>query len=95
MPAGLKEAAVIRKLRKFTPTPFKAKDSVYDKRAADNAVSFIECLAHTKGYMGGKAVPAHRLAGTDHPRCIWNAEAQRIPPVQHGVHRNTKEEWKV
>ena len=36
MPAGLKEAAVIRKLKKYTPTPFKAKDSAYDKQAADN-----------------------------------------------------------
>ena len=54
MPADLKEAAVIRKLKKYTPTPFKAKDSVYDKQAADNAVSFIECLAHTKGTWAGK-----------------------------------------
>jgi len=54
MPAGLKEAAVIKKLKKYTPTPFKAKDSVYDKQAADNAVAFIECLAHTKGTWAGK-----------------------------------------
>ena len=54
MPASLKEAAVIRKLKKYTPTPFKAKDSVYDKQAADNAVAFIECLAHTKGTWAGK-----------------------------------------
>ena len=54
MPVGLKEAAVIRKLKKYTPTPFKAKDSVYDKHAADNAVAFIECLAHTKGTWAGK-----------------------------------------
>ena len=54
MLADLKEAAVIRKLKKYTPTPFKAKDSVYDKQAADNAVAFIECLAHTKGTWAGK-----------------------------------------
>ena len=54
MPAGLKEAAVIRKLKKYVPTPFKAKDSVYDKQAADNAVAFIQCLAHTKGTWAGK-----------------------------------------
>ena len=54
MPADLKEAAVIRKLKKYTPTPFKAKDSVYDKQAADNAVAFIECLSHTKGTWAGK-----------------------------------------
>ncbi len=45
---------MIRKLKEYTPTPFKAKDSVYDKQAADNAVSFIECLSHTKGTWAGK-----------------------------------------
>jgi len=54
LPVGLKEAAVIRKLKKYTPTPFKAKDSVYDKKAADHAVAFIECLSHTKGTWAGK-----------------------------------------
>jgi phage terminase large subunit-like protein len=49
-----KGAALIRQLKKYTPTPFKAKSSAYDKRAADNAVSFIECLAHTKGTWAGK-----------------------------------------
>ena len=37
---------MLRKLKKYTPTPFKAKDSVYDKQAADHAVAFIECLSH-------------------------------------------------
>ena len=45
---------MLRKLKKYTPTPFKAKDSVYDKRAADHAVAFIECLSHTKGTWAGK-----------------------------------------
>jgi phage terminase large subunit-like protein len=45
---------MLRKLKKYTQTPFKAKDSVYDKRAADNAVAFIECLSHTKGTWAGK-----------------------------------------
>ena len=45
---------MIRKLKKYAPTPFKAKDSVYDKQAADNAVAFIECLSHTKGTWAGK-----------------------------------------
>ena len=45
---------MVRKLKKYTPTPFKAKDSVYDKQAADNAVAFIECLSHTKGTWAGK-----------------------------------------
>ena len=39
----------MRKLKKYKPTAFKAKDSVYDKDAADYAVNFIECLCHTKG----------------------------------------------
>ena len=39
----------MRKLKKYKPTPFKAKGSVYDKAAADYAVGFIECLCHTKG----------------------------------------------
>ena len=45
---------MIRKLKKYTPTPFKARDSAYDKQAADNAVAFIECLSHTKGTWAGK-----------------------------------------
>ena len=44
----------MRKLKKYKPTKFKAKDSVYDKEAADFAVSFIECLCHTKGTWAGK-----------------------------------------
>lgn len=44
----------MRKLKKYTPTAFMAKDSVYDKVAADYAVSFIECLCHTKGTWAGK-----------------------------------------
>ena len=45
---------MFRKLKKYVPTPFKAKDSVYDKQAADNAVAFIECLSHTKGTWAGQ-----------------------------------------
>lgn len=44
----------MRRLRKYTPTNFIAKDSVYDKGKADFAVSFIECLCHTKGRWAGK-----------------------------------------
>ncbi len=44
----------MRKLKKYKPTKFKAKDSIYDKGAADYAVSFIECLCHTKGTWAGK-----------------------------------------
>ncbi len=31
----------MRKLKKYKPTPFMAKDSVYNKVAADYAVNFI------------------------------------------------------
>ena len=44
----------MRKLKKYKPTKFKAKDSVYDKEAADFAVNFIQCLCHTKGTWAGK-----------------------------------------
>ncbi len=44
----------MKKLKKYKPTRFKAKDSVYDKELADYAVDFIECLCHTKGTWAGK-----------------------------------------
>ena len=44
----------VRKLKKYTPTQFKAPDSVYDKATADYAVAFIESLKHTKGTWSGK-----------------------------------------
>ena len=44
----------MRKLKKYKPTKFMAKDSVYDKEAADFAVNFIQCLCHTKGTWAGK-----------------------------------------
>ena len=43
-----------KKLKKYTPTKFMAKGSRYDKAMADYAVSFIECLCHTKGTWAGK-----------------------------------------
>lgn len=49
-----REVTAIRKLKKYKPTPFMAKDSIYDKDAADYAVNFIECLSHTKGKWSGK-----------------------------------------
>ncbi|MFT9076237.1 MAG: terminase TerL endonuclease subunit [Ethanoligenens sp.] len=49
-----REAADIRKLRKYAPTRFKSADSVYDKSTADYAVSFIQALCHTKGTWAGK-----------------------------------------
>ena len=50
MPGG----EILRKLKKYTPTKFKAVDSTYDKDAADFAVMFIESLCHTKGTWAGK-----------------------------------------
>lgn len=44
----------MRKLKDYTPTKFKAKDSCYDKEAADFAVIFIESLCHIKGTWAGK-----------------------------------------
>ena len=44
----------MRKLGKYKPTRFKAKNSTYDKAAADRAVAFIECLRHTKGTWAGE-----------------------------------------
>ena len=41
-------------MARFKPTRFIAEDSKYDKKAADYAVSFIECLSHTKGTWAGK-----------------------------------------
>lgn len=39
----------MRKLKKYKPTKFMAKDSHYDEDAADFVVNFIEQLKHTKG----------------------------------------------
>ena len=39
----------VRTIARFKPTHFMAEDSKYNKKAADYAVSFIECLSHTKG----------------------------------------------
>ena len=45
---------MIRKLKDYKPTRFLEKSSHYDKARADYAVSFIECLCHTKGLWAGK-----------------------------------------
>lgn len=54
MSALRKEAAIIRKLKKYKPTAFMATDSKYSKDAADYAVAFIKTLCHTKGSWAGK-----------------------------------------
>ncbi|HQK35627.1 MAG TPA: hypothetical protein PK074_12965 [Spirochaetales bacterium] len=59
---AIKEAAIIRKLKKYKPTPFMAADSTYSKDAADYAVAFVEALCHTKGSWAGQPfvhIPAH------------------------------------
>ena len=50
----IQEVKKTKKLKKYTPTKFIAKGSRYDKAMADYAVSFIECLCHTKGTWAGK-----------------------------------------
>lgn len=45
----------MKKLKKYKPTKFMAEGSSYSKEAADYAVSFIECLCHTKGTWAGKS----------------------------------------
>ena len=43
------EVKFLGKLKKYVPTKFKAKNSTYNKLAADRAVNFIESLKHTDG----------------------------------------------
>lgn len=50
----IQEVSDIRKLKKYKPTKFKARNSVYDEAAADFAVAFIENLCHTKGTWAGR-----------------------------------------
>ena len=42
-------------MMKYTPTKFMVEDSAYNKKAADYAVNFIQCLCHTKGTWAGKS----------------------------------------
>lgn len=51
----LREVVAIRKLKTYKPTIFKADGSVYNKDTANKAVSFINCLKHTKGEWYGQA----------------------------------------
>ena len=41
-------------MQKYEVTKFKKENSTYSKDLADYAVSFIECLTHTKGTWAGK-----------------------------------------
>ncbi len=44
----------MRKLKNYKPTKFMAETSKYNKKAADYAVNFIQCLCHTKGTWSGR-----------------------------------------
>ena len=44
----------MRYLDNYQPTPFKQKTSIFDQNRADLAVSFINCLKHTKGQWHGQ-----------------------------------------
>jgi phage terminase large subunit-like protein len=44
----------LRQLKRYKPTIYKADGSKYEKSAADNAVTFINCLNHTKGEWYGQ-----------------------------------------
>lgn len=44
----------MKQLKKYKPTGFMLNTSYYNKELADYAVSFIECLCHTKGTWAGK-----------------------------------------
>lgn len=44
----------MRNFKKYTPTPYMAEGSTYNKSAADYAVMFIENLCHIKGTWAGK-----------------------------------------
>ena len=48
------EERTMGRKKKYKPSPFMAKNSIYDKDAADYAVDFIGCLSHTKGTWAGK-----------------------------------------
>lgn len=45
---------MLRELKKYKPTKFKARTSHYDEKKADYAVAFINCLKHTKGRWAGE-----------------------------------------
>ena len=82
----------IRKLKKYKPTKFKLKSSVYNKSAADYAVMFIENLCHTKGTWAGKPFELidwqeqiiRDLFGTLKPNGYWqfNTAYIEIPKKQ-------------
>jgi len=91
MSFSIKGAVFMRKLKKYKPTAFIAEGSYYDKDAADYAVAFIEALSHTKGSWAGK--PFELIDWQE--QHVRHHKAQRLPAVQHGIHRNPEEKWQV
>lgn len=45
---------ILRKLKKYKPTKFRAKGNYYDEESADFAIAFIASLCHTKGTWTGE-----------------------------------------
>lgn len=45
---------ILRKLKKYKPTKFRAKVNYYDEESADFAIAFIASLCHTKGTWTGE-----------------------------------------
>ena len=86
----------MRKLKKYIPTKFKAKKSVYDKDASDYAVNFIQALCHTKGTWAGKPFELidwqeqiiRDLFGTLKPNGFRQFNTAYI-------HRDRKEKWQT
>jgi hypothetical protein len=84
----------MRKLKNYKPTRFMAETSHYSKQMADFAVMFIEQLCHTKGTWAGK--PFELIDWQEQIiRDLFGAEAQRLPAVQYGLHRDTEEDGQV
>jgi len=88
----------MRKLKEYKPTDFMAEGSAYDKDAADYAVSFIECLCHTKGTWAGK--PFELIDWQERIVRIVRDSVFRSPKGKAGnrqfnsrIYRDTKGRW--
>ena len=84
----------MRKLKKYKPTKFKAKTSTYNKELADYAVAFIESLCHTKGTWAGHPFELIDWQEQIIRDLFGTVKAQRLPAVQHGLHRDPQEAGK-
>lgn len=77
---------IMRNLKKYTPTPYMAEGSNYNKASARLCRHVHREPVPHQRHMGWKAVRTNRLAGTDNPRFVRNAETERLSAVQHGIH---------